>query len=88
MKIPKEIKVGAITFDVKIVDSLENDELGRTTFSKQEMLILKGKQQQMEETFLHELFHTFAKTFNEKEVDVLANRLHAFIKDNKGVLNE
>lgn len=87
MIIPKRIKVGAMTFSIEIVENLDNDELGRTTFSQQVIKIKKGKQEQMEETFLHELFHCFGKTFDELAIDLFANRLHAFIKDNKGVLS-
>lgn len=88
MKIPKKVKIGGRIFKVEIVESLPNDVLGETVFTKLSIQIKKGNKLQMEKTFLHEICHCFVGTFSEFEVDTIANHFHAFIKDNKGVLNE
>lgn len=89
MKIPKKIKVGARDYTVEIVDKInDRDDLGLTQHSTLSIKILKGKQATMEQVFLHELIHCLVGTFTELETDTLANQLHLFIKDNKGVFNE
>ena len=86
MKIPKKVKIGAREYTVEIVDIInDRDDLGETKHSKLHIKIKKSKPTQMEQTFLHELFHCIAGTFSEYEVDTLANNLHLLIKDNPGV---
>jgi len=67
MKIPTKIKVGAIDYDIIIVEDME--QTGVTSFPKQEIKIHKGKEDIMNVTFLHELLHTINNEYKETEIE-------------------
>ena len=91
MNIPKKIKVGARYYIVLLVDKIDenkpndDDYTGLTTHTQLTIKIKKGKQEAMEHTFCHELFHAFQCGLPEDLVESLAGNLHEFIKDNPGV---
>lgn len=85
--VPKSVKIGAITYAVKVVDEIKNkpDLLGHCSFYKQEIEILKCKSDSMFNTFLHEILHTFNYEEDNIKIQNLADRLHDFIKQNPKV---
>lgn len=87
MKIPKKVKIGAIFYKVNIVSSIrnKNDALGHTSWSRQEMEIVKGEPDCMLDTFLHEVLHSFNVESEDIKIQNLADRLLDFIKDNPEV---
>ena len=83
IKIPRKIKVGALVYKVEIVDYLQKDWIGETTHSNLTVKILRGTPEGMENTFWHELIHCFNSALGPEEtIQMLANSLHNFIKDN------
>lgn len=95
--LPKRVKVGALTFKVKIVDVLPTealeekigDALGRTAFDKQVIYICKCTKETMFNSFLHELFHTFNSEFrNEELIQNFADGLQRLIVDNPSIFKK
>jgi len=88
MNIPKSVKVGGVTYDVKIVDNPMGDQVGETNFRDAVIYIAKSKSQDfMNETFIHELVHTIYANAGYAEVDELtvegiAQSLYGVIVDN------
>ena len=86
MNIPDTIKVGALTYNIIIVDGFDDDKDGEHNPLQLKITIRKGKQEAMENTFWHEVVHAFnSETKSEEYVQALANSFQLFIKDNPGV---
>lgn len=96
MKLPERVKVGAVYYDVKIVDTplvVDGREcLGKITYGQQ-LIEIRGEPfqsaQSMVNTFWHELIHafTYERGINWGENDELyteelAKAMHAFCVDN------
>lgn len=94
--IPKRVKVGAVYYDVKIVDTplvVDGKECcGKITFSQQ-LIEIRGEPfqsaQSMVNTFWHELVHAFTYERgiewgeeDELYTEELAKAMHAFCVDN------
>lgn len=93
MKIPKKVKVGAITYKVKQVDKVNRlDEVGYITtglWEPLESVIYIDKnleEQQKLHGFIHELIHAIFDHCgieqDENKVDLIATALHMIIVDN------
>ena len=85
IKLPKKIKVGGLTYRVKIVkdQSLKADHLwGKTISLTQEMLLeVEAPPERFSEAFIHELIHTVDAIYlgdrlKEEDIIPLANGLH------------
>jgi DNA-directed RNA polymerase delta subunit len=82
MKIPKRLKIGAITYDIRI-----SDKMKYAGIILRECNLIKIKKelskQQREETFFHELVHAINWEMDEKEVELFAQALYqVFSKNN------
>jgi hypothetical protein len=101
VKIPERIKVGAVYYDVKLVDIpivVGGREChGAITYDKQ-LIEIRGEPFQSEQTqantFWHELFHAFTRERglnwgdnDELYTEELARAMHAFCVDNSVVIN-
>lgn len=90
MKIPKKVKIGGITYTVRIVDhrQIENNNVGKISPVKAEILIAECNRQQMAATLLHEVVHGILYQLgqmgehDEQTVEALLGALHALIVDN------
>ena len=99
MKIPKQVKIGGLRFDVKLVDDpiildeYGDKELGGMIDYNKTEIILHGavSEEYLSLIFLHEIIHGVfefmeidtATDETEAVVSKLANGLHAVLKDNK-----
>lgn len=81
MKIPKTVKVGGITYEVEIVDKIE-EAAAMIHFDEQKIRIQKAKEDFMNQAFWHELFHAINGELRETDVEFLAVSLYQIIKDN------
>ena len=88
--IPKQIKVGGITYDIEIVDSQmsSDNNVGLTDYRDAKIYISRNNSIAfMEETFIHELIHAMLAhagyvDHDELMVESLAQTLYGVIKDN------
>lgn len=98
MKIPEKLTVGAIDYDVKIVDYISDSgdgTTGRIDPRLQEILVLRSTNEQaMQQTFLHEFMHALhyhtgdnrgVCAPEERYVDAMAYTLLMVVKDNPGL---
>jgi len=81
MKIPSSIKIGGATYQV-ILQELD-DSSGKTDFSKS-IIYLDNRQSkdQIEATFIHEIFHCINNQMSEERVEFLAQACYQILKDN------
>ncbi len=80
MNIPKKIKVGGIVWKIKIIKDL--DKLGESNLATKTISLREMNQQGMEQTFIHELFHTMNSEVSEIEVEMFCQMLYGIIIDN------
>ena len=87
--IPKKVKIGALTYKVKIVseEELPKNACGVTIPTTLEILVLNCKNSY--NIFLHELVHTFLlnsgyNKHNEDFVESMAQNIYAYLVDNGG----
>ena len=96
MKIPSTVKVGAIVYDIAIVDQIETEDDSEYECSgicrEREALIeiARNKPRLMERVFLHEVAHAILANLgylehDEQELDMFAAAVHALIVDNPGI---
>lgn len=98
MNIPKSVKVGAMTYEVKEVDHelcVDREEVkGRIDYERLRIEIRNDIQtgQRMEETFLHELVHAITRerqiAWEDKDelyTEEIARGLHQVITDNPSI---
>lgn len=86
MKIPKKLKVGAHIYTVKLVKSagLAEGELGNTDIAHNKMVIDTNQEpDQVEETFIHEIFHAINNQLDHAMLESLAHQFHQVLRDNK-----
>lgn len=91
MKIPKQIKIGHLTYEVgDLVDSNETHQ-GKSSLRDQWIRIsnLSVSEDAKFATFLHEVIHQIfdqnaydEETKNEKLIDLLCNNLYQVLKEN------
>ncbi len=92
MKIPTEIKIGGIIYDVEFVDAIEDDIhkpefIGRVLFTDNKIKILNSyKKERQFRTLLHEIIHILDEDlkigFEENEICRLEAGLFQVLKDN------
>ena len=87
MQIPDKIKIGGITYDIKLVDNLV-DKCGEFDLSKLNITIEKASQEAMELTFIHEILHAINNEVKEIEIEFYAQALYQIIKDNPKLFME
>ena len=90
MNIPTHFKIGGQVFDVKFVDSLENEEYGLFTYTPPLIQIARTTdghavpENQMEATFYHELMHAFQYMYNceidEAQAQVYSNFIVEYLQ--------
>ena len=96
MKIPSTVKVGAIVYDIAIVDQIETEEdseyeCGGICREGEALIeIARNQPQLMERVFLHEVAHAILANFgyidhDEQKLDMFAAAVHALIVDNPGI---
>ena len=88
MKIPHAIKIGGLKYRVRIVKEIDkkDESAGETDSQKLIISLLSGqKQQALEVSFLHDMFHAINLNLDEKEVEYLAMALYQVIRDNPGL---
>ena len=80
MKIPKTLKVGAITYEVRLVKMKSAGEIlrGCNIIKINNNLSLEQKW----EAVFHELVHALCWELKEKEVELFAQGFYAVLKDN------
>ena len=91
MKIPKKLKIGGHTYEVRLVDDGEALFLdGEGAISRDTHIIeinSRYPQSEKEATLLHEIFHALNATFDEGTnhmlVESLSQQLYQVLKDNK-----
>lgn len=91
MKLPKEIKVGGIKYNVELVDYIdvagERNFQGMCHFDKAKIEVLKSlSEQRIEQTLIHELTHAiFYEAGYDEQNEDMVNRvglvLHQVVKD-------
>ena len=84
MKIPKKIKICGITYDVNIVEHIDDgNTCARLVRDCNLILIASGlSKEQQELSFLHECVHAVNGEMSENTVDFIAVILHGIITDN------
>jgi hypothetical protein len=81
MKIPKTLKIGAITYNIVIKDL--DEDMGRTMFTNSTIFLdTKLSKEQMMVTLLHEIIHCQNNQLSEMEVEFLAQSTYQILKDN------
>lgn len=81
MQIPKTIKIGAVKYDVKVVEGLENRS-GEFDFAKCQIKIEKGKPEAMELTLMHEILHAMNNEIKEDTIEFYAQAWYQLTKEN------
>jgi Zn-dependent peptidase ImmA (M78 family) len=87
MLIPKQVKIGAITYKVIVTDGWHGIEgadgenfstikMGNTIYINSTLT-----QEMKELTFLHEMMHAMNSTISHEFLDSLANQLYQTLKD-------
>ena len=98
MKIPKKVKIGQFTYQVKFIsDELRDDDghrlFGQSRHATKEIILDKNAgQTQVEETFIHEVIHCLDAVYKFSDKDIseliierMGTSLHQFILQNKEV---
>lgn len=82
MTIPDKVKVGGMTYDVRIVDDLDATTGAKIEANKQLIRVGKATDAYMKQAFLHELFHAVNMEVSEVEIEFFASALYQIIVDN------
>lgn len=83
MNIPSKLKVGGLTYKVKIADEINEDDCAAfIDHQKLTITVEKAEPEAMRHNFLHEMFHAINFEFTEEKVEFLASALYQVIKDN------
>ncbi len=85
MRIPKKLKINAITYDIVFTaDEKIKDCLGKVSWRENKIYIDESLGQlQREATLLHEILHVINSNYDNKEVEFLSQAFHQIINDNK-----
>jgi hypothetical protein len=94
MLIPKQVKIGAHTFDIARLGGLPvDDNFGKMQFESLEIFIRNDvPQSQQEETLIHEAYHAIRRLSGfemkdddqeEQHVQAIGHLLYLFLKENK-----
>ena len=85
LKIPSQLKIGGHLYKVKILDAEDiNNNCGEQNCARNTIKIRKDlPQDQIEETFLHEILHAINNRISEQEITFLAHTLYQVFRDNK-----
>lgn len=85
MKIPSSLKIGAITYTVRLVEPDEIDaKFAECDYQTNTISIIKTlPQQQQEETLIHEILHALNSKLNETTCEFLAQGIYQVFVDNK-----
>lgn len=88
MLIPQQVKIGAVNYDVKVLDdwSTRDGDDGETTYDVvrgNSILIGSDLSPEAKEiTLIHEALHCMNSTVNHEFLDSLSEQLYQFFKDN------
>lgn len=84
MNIPNKVKVGGITYKVRVVapEEMEEKTGGMISTERCWIKVLKAETPFMEQTFLHELLHAINMELGEETTEFLAQALYQVIVDN------
>ncbi len=82
MKIPKQIKIGALTY--KIIKKKLDDDCGQQRTKEQIIYLDKDMSEELEElTFWHEVLHAINPELTDKDVEFLSQAIVQVRRDNK-----
>lgn len=82
MKLPKQIKIGGITYKIDIVPM--GDDLGQTDFRTSSIRISEDlNDEQKLASLIHECVHCLNTQLTEEQVDYLALSINQILVDNK-----
>lgn len=87
MRIPTKLKIGAVTYEVKLVKDLKDGsdsvdglyDVTNNTISIDETLSQEAK----EITFIHEILHACNSTMNHEFLDSLSEQIYQVFKENQ-----
>ena len=84
-QVPSKLVIGPHTWTVKFVEPKElNGDLGETDSIALEIKICTGlKKSQLQETLIHEIFHTINMALPEETITFLAPAIYQAFRDNK-----
>lgn len=84
MNIPEKIKIGGITYQIKIVDVIDDDSsvAGRINTNKCLIQLTNGDSQFMLQTFWHEILHAINMEMPEERIEFCAQAIHQVVVDN------
>lgn len=86
MNIPNKVKVGALTYDVVIVDELDDDDAcALVDLQKMKIKIEKAAPLAMEHHFLHEIIHAINSEIEDEQIEYLTMLFHQVIVDNPSI---
>lgn len=82
MIIPKELKIGAHTYEIVVMDGFSDD--GAITEGGRNIIFLNGSLNEtvLEETLFHEIIHALNNGLKESDVEWIAQALYQVLKDN------
>jgi hypothetical protein len=99
MKIPKSIRIGVMTYEVKVSDAIPGPQnahnLAFVETDQGRIWLAKGKQTEevLALSFLHECVHAMLAEIaetklseNERFVELFSRQLYTFIEKNRGAL--
>lgn len=82
LTIPKEVKVGGLTYKVEIVKEIDDNCVGKIFYKEQKIKILQAEADFMALTFMHEVLHAMNAEVNEIHTEFMAQALCQLLKDN------
>ena len=87
MKIPKKIKVGALTYDVLFVEdyNINQDHAELLKHKRFDAVRINKNQtkQQQELSFVHEIVHAINNELSEQDTEFWAQAIYQLLKENK-----
>ncbi len=88
INIPDTVKVGGLTYDVVITDSIEGNECAAfIDTQKLQIKIEKTSLPSMQHSFIHEIIHAINSTIPEEEIEYLTMSFLQIIVDNPAIFN-
>lgn len=82
LTIPKQLKIGALTYDVEVVKELGDGAVGKIFFKDKKIKLEEGDPDFMALTLMHEILHAMNAEINEVQIEYMAQGFCQVIKDN------
>jgi len=82
MNIPKQIKIGGLTYRVDIVENIEDGVVGKIYYKDLVIKVEKSNVDFMALTFWHEVFHAMNSQLDHVSVEFFAQSVTQLLKDN------